>query len=153
MQRTWRSDVYWLIAWQACFLIESRTTRPAMVSPTMGWLLLYQLRKFHTSFPTVCSYGNIFSTKVPSSQMTLLVSSWHKPSQDRDIVRLWLTQVSHYLSTSFVQWPQEWIIQGLTNITRADMCKAKVSPLCFSQDYLEAGLRRILPPVKAPVAT
>ena len=75
MQRTWRSDVYWLIAWQACFLIESRTTRPAMVSPTMGWLLLYQLRKFHTSFPTVCSYGNIFSTKVPSSQMTLLVSS------------------------------------------------------------------------------
>jgi hypothetical protein len=51
------------------FLIEPRTTSPEMAPATMGWVLPHQfLRKWLLGFS---SYGGIFSTEAPSSQMAL----------------------------------------------------------------------------------
>lgn len=53
----------------AFFLVESRTTRPEIRPPTMGWVFLDEsLVKKIVGFPTVRSYGDIFSMDAPSSR-------------------------------------------------------------------------------------
>ena len=63
---------YCLLAFSACFLTETRATSPGMVSPTMGWALLYQ--SLIKNMPYRLAYSPILwghcRNKAPSSLMT-----------------------------------------------------------------------------------
>jgi hypothetical protein len=55
------------MACSACFLLEPRTTSPAMVPSTKGWALRHQsLRNYRAGLSSARSYGNIFSIEVSS---------------------------------------------------------------------------------------
>lgn len=50
------------------------------LSPTS---INHEFSQFPTGLPTALSYGGIFLSEAPTSQMALAVSSWHKSSQHR----------------------------------------------------------------------
>ena len=74
---------------QPCFLIYSRTTCRGLAPLTMSQALPHQsLRNASRVPPQALSGMAIFSIKVLSSQMTHLMSNWHKTSQHTVLVLL-----------------------------------------------------------------
>lgn len=59
------------MAWSVSFLKHPRTSHPGLTSPAVSWALPHQPLIKKTGLPTGQSYGRIFSTALPVSQIAL----------------------------------------------------------------------------------